>query len=506
MNFKSWLVISEMARSPETLKKYLETNSLQALSQTASNPDKARYKFLISEWDGPKNKKELNLTPSDITIGNSNQKINWKCIKKKHTWAARISDRTYSGHNCPCCSNQQVCKDNNLQALSKTAEDPYLKARYKRLVSEWDGPKNKKEFNLTASDITPGSRQKINWKCKEGHTWPAELSDRTKGSNCPDCSPTNKRVSKDYSLQALSENLPESDLKSKYKRLVSEWDYGKDESGKFKNKKDDGEQLLPKDVTPVSGKKVNWKCLEKKHTWKIRVSDRAYGSNCPCCSNQQVCIDNNLQALSENLPESDLKARYQRLVSEWDYGKDESGKFKNKKDDGEQLLPKDVVSGSEQKIIWKCEKGHRWLTSLNNRKNGSNCPVCNQSRGEEETYRILQKYISSTQITRQFKDENCRGDCSLLSFDFIVEINRKKYFIEYNGEQHYKPTFGSTPEKRQYRFEKNQRYDKIKLDYCRSKNIPFLVIPYTQYKNIDTIISSFLKTKTFDSKFAELRL
>ena len=412
MNFKSWLVISEMARSPETLKKYLETNSLQALSQTASNPDKARYKFLISEWDGPKNKKELNLTPSDITIGNSNQKINWKCIKKKHTWAARISDRTYSGNNCPCCSNQQVCKDNNLQALSKTAEDPYLKARYKRLVSEWDGPKNKKEFNLTASDITPGSRQKINWKCKEGHTWPAELSDRTKGSNCPDCSPTNKRVSKDYSLQALSENLPESDLKSKYKRLVSEWDYGKDESGKFKNKKDDGEPLLPKDV----------------------------------------------------------------------------------------------VSGSEQKIIWKCEKGHRWLTSLNNRKNGSNCPVCNQSRGEEETYRILQKYISSTQITRQFKDENCRGDCSLLSFDFIVEINRKKYFIEYNGEQHYKPTFGSTPEKRQYRFEKNQRYDKIKLDYCRSKNIPFLVIPYTQYKNIDTIISSFLKTKTFDSKFAELRL
>ena len=164
------------------------------------------------------------------------------------------------------------------------------------------------------------------------------------------------------------------------------------------------------------------------------------------------------------------------------------------------------MSGSEQKIIWKCEKGHRWLTSLNNRKNGSNCPVCNQSRGEEETYRILQKYISSTQITRQFKDENCRGDCSLLSFDFIVEINRKKYFIEYNGEQHYKPTFGSTPEKRQYRFEKNQRYDKIKLDYCRSKNIPFLVIPYTQYKNIDTIISSFLKTKTFDSKFAELRL
>ena len=93
-----------------------------------------------------------------------------------------------------------------------------------------------------------------------------------------------------------------------------------------------------------------------------------------------------------------------------------------------------------------------------------------------------------------------------MSFDFIVEINGKKYFIEYNGKQHYRPVFGSTPQKRQSNFEKAQRYDKVKLDYCRSKNIPFLVIPYTQYKNIDTIIKGFLKTKTFDSKFAELGL
>ena len=70
----------------------------------------------------------------------------------------------------------------------------------------------------------------------------------------------------------------------------------------------------------------------------------------------------------------------------------------------------------------------------------------------------------------------------------------------------FRSVFGSTPEQRQSAFEKAQRYDKVKLEYCRSKKIPFLVIPYTQYKNIDTIISSFLKTKTFDSKFAELRL
>ena len=75
MNFKHWLAISEMAIFS---LKYLETNSLQYLSEKASDPVlKARYKRLVSEWDGPKNKKELNLTPSDVLPG-SMKKINWK--------------------------------------------------------------------------------------------------------------------------------------------------------------------------------------------------------------------------------------------------------------------------------------------------------------------------------------------------------------------------------------------------------------------------------------------
>jgi Probable Zinc-ribbon domain len=388
MNFKSWLLISEMAIfSP----KYFEINSLQALSETASDPVlKARYKFLISEWD----KKNNTLTPSDVTPGNGSQKINWKC-KEGHTWAAPLSNRTSGGNNCSCCSNRQVCKDNNLQYLSKNLPESDLKARYKRLVSEWD----KKNNTLTPKNVLPGSNKKINWKCEKGHTWTAQLNSR--------------------------------------------------------------------------------------------VND---GRNCPCCSNNQVCKDNNLQYLSKNLPESDLKARYKRLVSEWD-----------KKNN--TLTPKDITPGSDKEINWKCKKEHMWTAKLYNRTSGGkNCPICNESKGEEEIFKILQNYISPTQITRQYQDIDCRGDCLPLPFDFIVEINGKKYFIEYNGEQHYRPTFGSTPDERQSVFEKTQRYDKVKLDYCRSKNIPFLVIPYTKYKNIDTIISSFLKTKTFDSKFAELEL
>jgi len=487
MNFKQWLTISEMARSPENFKKHLETNSLQALSENSPDPVlKARYKFLVSEWDGTKNKEELNLTPSDITIGNNSQKINWKC-KEGHTWSAPLYSRT-KGNNCPCCSNQQVCNDNNLQHLSETESDPVLKARYKFLVSEWDGTKNKKDDGepLLPKDVVPGSNQEINWKClNKGHTWVASLSNRTKGRNCPCCS--NQQVCNDNNLQFLSETESDPVLKARYKFLVSEWDG-------TKNKKDDGEPLLPKDVVPGTRQFISWKC-KKGHTWEAKLSSRTSGgSNCPCCSNQQVCNDNNLQYLSDNEEDLGKRERYKRLVSEWDK-------------ENNILTPEDVVPGTTKKINWKCKKEHTWEASLVSRTGvKSNCPICNESKGEEEIFKVLQNYIDSTQIKRQYQDADCRGDCRILRFDFIVEINRKKYFIEYNGKQHYKPIFSSTPEERQSNFEKAQKYDKVKLEYCRSKNIPFLVIPYTQYKNIDTIISSFLKTKTFDSKFAELEL
>ena len=60
MNFKQWLLISEMAKiSIESLN----TKSLQALSENSTDYNlKARYKFLISEWD----KKKNTLTPRNV--------------------------------------------------------------------------------------------------------------------------------------------------------------------------------------------------------------------------------------------------------------------------------------------------------------------------------------------------------------------------------------------------------------------------------------------------------
>jgi hypothetical protein len=38
--------------------------------------------------------------------------------------------------------------------------------------------------------------------------------------------------------------------------------------------------------------------------------------------------------------------------------------------------PTTLKAGSNKKMPWKCEQGHTWETSVNNRSSGKNCPVC----------------------------------------------------------------------------------------------------------------------------------
>jgi len=42
------------------------------------------------------------------------------------------------------------------------------------------------------------------------------------------------------------------------------------------------------------------------------------------------------------------------------------------------LKPEEFTHGSNQKVWWKCPKGedHEWVSTINNRSNGDNCPFC----------------------------------------------------------------------------------------------------------------------------------
>jgi hypothetical protein len=110
-------------------------------------------------------------------------------------------------------------------------------------------------------------------------------------------------------------------------------------------------------------------------------------------------------------------------------------------------------------------------------KNG--CPSCNESTGEKEIY----KYLNKKNITyiREKKFDDCFNKIKL-RFDFYLpDFN---ICIEYDGMQHFKPIkfFGGKES-----FEKLLKNDKIKTEYCLKKGIKLIRISYTE-KDIKKIL------------------
>lgn len=95
--------------------------------------------------------------------------------------------------------------------------------------------------------------------------------------------------------------------------LVKEWNATKNKG------------LAPYQITPGSGRKVWWKCIQG-HEWEARVYSRARnGSNCPYCLGRKATKDNN------------LAIKYPELAKEWHSTRNEG------------LTSYDVTLGSDKK-------------------------------------------------------------------------------------------------------------------------------------------------------------
>lgn len=122
------------------------------------------------------------------------------------------------------------------------------------------------------------------------------------------------------------------------------------------------------------------------------------------------------------------------------------------------------------------------------------------SLGETKTKFILEKL--KLKPIQQYKHKLCVNKLCL-PFDFYIYKDNIHYFIEYNGEQHYRPVFGRKNFTKEEVFKKTQKNDLIKLNFCKQHNYPLLVIPYWINDNFEHLISEFLKTTSFNPKFAQ---
>jgi len=149
------------------------------------------------------------------------------------------------------------------------------------------------------------------------------------------------------------------------------------------------------------------------------------------------------------------------------------------KRNGKCLSDKYINSGT--KLLWKCEKGHEWLAKPTNVKSGKWCPYCKSSRGEKIIKEILEENKIIFEKEKRFSD--CKNK-NPLSFDFYLPEHN--ICIEYDGKQHFIPTrFNNCSiECANKQYNELVERDNIKNDYCLKNNIKLIRIPYT-LKNIE---------------------
>ena len=286
----------------------------------------------------------------------------WWICNKGHEWEASINNRN-KGTGCPQCSGRQVIVGYNDLATVNP-----------KLAKEWNYEKN---GELKPDMVMANSGKKVWWICKKGHEWEASIDNRSRGRDCPFCA--NKQLLKGY-----------NDLATINPKLAKEWNYEKN-----------GE-LKPDMIMANSGKKVWWIC-NKEHEWEASVINRNRGTGCSICTGQQVYKGYN-----------DLATINPNLAKEWNYEKND------------KLKPDMVMTNSNRKVWWKCNKGHEWQATIYSRNNGNGCPTCAKELQSSFPEQAIYFYIK-----KAFPDA-INGDHHL-KMELDIFIPSKKIAIEYDG-------------------------------------------------------------------------
>ena len=245
--------------------------------------------------------------PKTVSAG-SNKNMEWVC-SKKHTWRTAVSHRTGAkATGCPICSGFKTVAGIN-----------DLATKFPKIAAEangWDPLK-----------VSPGSNKKLQWLCKNGHSWSAIVISRTRlKTGCPVCANI-KIVAGINDLQTLSPNIAKE---------ADGWD--------------------PRLVGIGTDMKMPWKCVNE-HKFIAQVNKRTKrNQGCPICANKKIVIGIN-----------DLATTHPELAKEavgWDVTEVNAGRGSNKQ---------------SEKRLWKCEKGHTWSATPASRTNShhqSGCPIC----------------------------------------------------------------------------------------------------------------------------------
>ncbi|MCR4719142.1 MAG: hypothetical protein K5768_05880 [Firmicutes bacterium] len=321
---------------------------------------------LASEWHYEKNG---DVKPTDVTAG-SHKKVWWKC-SKGHEWQTTISHRT-NGNGCPYCSGKRVLKGyNDLQTVNPV------------LAKEWDYDRN---GDIKPEDVAANNRRNVWWICSKGHEWQAKIYHRNSGSGCPICHSERNTSLPEFALlyylrqngievvHSYKEHGYELDIYIPAQHTAIEfdgyfWHKKKTQKDLEKNRQceKDGIKLyrIREGLPSLNDSSIDY-VIKKDHkdissVFEI-ILNKIVGMSVDIDLKRDAIAIENLREYIEK--ENSIIFSNPEVARQWNY--ERNGKIK----------PEYFAPNSGKKVWWRCNKGHEWQATINNRNRGSGCPVC----------------------------------------------------------------------------------------------------------------------------------
>ena len=418
------------------------------------------------------------------TYINSATKILCRCKLDGYEWET-TPNILLGGHGCPKCydnrrgstlklTHEQFMKrlykiNSNIEVLGTyTKGTTKIKCRCKICGHEWSPTpscllqghgcpkcagfeKTTEEFikqleKVNSTEIVlgqyTGCRKKILCKCKiDGHIWSPTPHSLLSGTRCPKCA-----------YRELAQNNPMT-----HERFMK----------KFYKQNKHSQDIVLLQPYKTNRTKILCKCKVCGYEWEAWPSNLLKGADCPKCARKSAA-QKTTKTNEQFMEEMSLKQP--------------------------DIIVLGAYTGVFDKIKVQCKIcGHIWKATPANLLQGSGCPKCKISKGEKRIAQYLDNLGVEYSYDKKYFKDLVSVDGNPLKPDFIIPS--LKIWIEFDGQQHFKPVnfSGAMSEQQiQANFKKGQQNDQIKDQYAKDNNWTLIRISFTEYDNIEQILAGYL--------------
>lgn len=154
-------------------------------------------------------------------------------------------------------------------------------------------------------------------------------------------------------------------------------------------------------------------------------------------------------------------------------------------------LRRHIASIHDKIKPYKCEQCKYTCSQASSLK--SHTTRCTGSLNISSGELAVRNALDAMFITYNTEVCKIKSEKGWLRFDFEIPQENSNIYIEYDGAQHTRPVrYGGTKTQAKHAFEKTQKHDRIKNEWCKKNGFRLIRIPHTEKPNIATILKAHL--------------